>query len=203
MAGTIQSPVKGQPMRASWGAAVAAAVNSTLPMGAAGLLARQGVAGTGFAPLPSNIRDRRITAPGNPLFAIGTMDNPDAGEPVDGGSPGETEPEKCKGIVNCYYMKGGVLFKENDFKWDEENWKNGILAFKLPSTLSAQEYYPDDDEAPKPTIELYADIAAVSSAQLNDEFYIQPLYILGDDGNVKLDLRSVIGIQVFEDLRIR
>lgn len=59
MTDQVQSPVKGQPMRASWGAAVSSAVNSLLPMGSDGLLARQGVAGTGFSPLPANLRDRR------------------------------------------------------------------------------------------------------------------------------------------------
>ena len=73
MTGPIQSPIKGQPMRASWGAAVSSAVNSLLPMGSDGLLARQGVAGTGFAAQPANLRDRRATAPLHPwkVFAVG------------------------------------------------------------------------------------------------------------------------------------
>ena len=73
MTGPIQSPVKGQPMRASWGAAVSSAVNSLLPMGSDGLLARQGVAGSGFSPLPANLRDRRAASQLHPwkVFAVG------------------------------------------------------------------------------------------------------------------------------------
>lgn len=79
MAGPIQSPVKGQPMRASWGAAVSSAVNSLLPMGSDGLLARQGVAGTGFSPLPANLRDRKAAAALHPwkVFAFAQSEDVD------------------------------------------------------------------------------------------------------------------------------
>ena len=83
MTGPIQSPIKGQPMRASWGAAVSSAVNSLLPMGSDGLLASQGVTGTGFAPLPANKRDRRAAASVLP-WSFSCTEDEDSGERTGG-----------------------------------------------------------------------------------------------------------------------
>ncbi len=97
MTGTIQSPIKGQPMRASWGAAVSSAVNSLMPMGSDGLLARQGVAGTGFAPLPQNLRDRVPSAAVLPWsFACAETEDPE--------NPGEKK--RTGGWDNCRLQVG-------------------------------------------------------------------------------------------------
>lgn len=141
------------------------------------------------------------SAPGNPLFAIGTMDNPDAGEPVEDGEEGETEPEKCKGIVNCYFMRGGILDKVDDFKWDEENWKNGFLAFQIWTSIEDMPTHEDDEGeevGDYPKIEIFRDLTELCGAQANSNIYTYPLYKLNEDGGVELDLRSVINIQLFE-----
>ena len=57
----IPAPVKGQPARASWGAALTSRVNELCAMAPARGLARDGLTGTGFAALPSNRRERSVT----------------------------------------------------------------------------------------------------------------------------------------------
>lgn len=64
----IETPVRGTPLRASWAADVTDAVNALAPMSAPGLLARQGMGGTGFARVPENRRGQALT--GVSLFAI-------------------------------------------------------------------------------------------------------------------------------------
>lgn len=140
-------------------------------------------------------------AAGNPLFAIGTTDNPDAGEPVDGGSDGETEPEKVKGIVNCYYMRGGILDKAKDFKWNKEEWKDVFLAFQIWTSIEDMPTHEDDEGeevGDYPKIEIFGDLTELNAAQANSNIYTYPLYKLNEDGGVELDLRSVINIQLFE-----
>ena len=56
----IPAPVKGQPARASWGAALTSRVNELCAMAPARGLARDGLTGTGFAALPSNRRERSV-----------------------------------------------------------------------------------------------------------------------------------------------
>lgn len=127
------------------------------------------------------------------------MDNPDAGEPVDGGSPGETEPEKCKGIVNCYFMRGGVLDKVNDVKWNEEEWKDGFLAFSIAAGVTDEgEDENGGGQDDGDTIRFFESFAALSDAQRDPDFYVYPLYKLDADGGVELDLRSVINLQLYE-----
>lgn len=62
----VAIPVKGQPLKASWAAAVANRVNAIGAMVPSGGLAREGVTGTGFAALPQNRRDRRPSAADHP-----------------------------------------------------------------------------------------------------------------------------------------
>lgn len=62
----IRAPSRGEPLRASWGAAVADGVNALAPMAAPGALARQGVTGFGAQPLPQNRRERRAAAEDSP-----------------------------------------------------------------------------------------------------------------------------------------
>lgn len=73
MIGSIQTPARGEKIRASWGAAVTERVNSMSVIGGDDRLVREGATGFGFAPLPANRRLRRGkgTPPGNfePVFA--------------------------------------------------------------------------------------------------------------------------------------
>ena len=72
MIGSIQTPARGEKIRASWGAAITERVNAIAPIGGE-VLVRDGATGVGFAPLPANRRLRRgaATPPGNfePVFA--------------------------------------------------------------------------------------------------------------------------------------
>ena len=71
----VQVPSKGQPMTAQWGEDVANGLNAIRSAGQAGTHLTDGPTGTGFAPLPANLRDRRAIV-ANPLhpwkvFAVG------------------------------------------------------------------------------------------------------------------------------------
>lgn len=55
----IEIPVKGAPLRVQWGAGVANRLNSIGSFCPSGMLLSDGATGTGFSPLPKNLRDRR------------------------------------------------------------------------------------------------------------------------------------------------
>lgn len=61
------------PAQSKFGAAVARRLNASRPIAPAGSLAMSGPTGTGFAPLPANLRDRRAAAVLHPwkVFAVG------------------------------------------------------------------------------------------------------------------------------------
>ncbi|MBQ2628511.1 MAG: hypothetical protein IJG13_02430 [Kiritimatiellae bacterium] len=67
MTGAVPVPARGQPMKASWAAAVAERVNGLCAMAPSGMLARDGVGGMGAQPLPSNLRERMAAAGGRPM----------------------------------------------------------------------------------------------------------------------------------------
>lgn len=70
----IPAPVKGQPARASWGAALTSRVNELCAMAPARGLARDGLTGTGFAALPSNRRERPVVKIPGCFEYAGTVD---------------------------------------------------------------------------------------------------------------------------------
>ena len=55
----IPAPIQGQPLKSSWGAAVAESCNSMRPIGTGGLV-RDGAGGFGTEALPKNLRERRV-----------------------------------------------------------------------------------------------------------------------------------------------
>ena len=55
----LSIPAKGEPPKASWGAGVANRLNELCAMSPARTLVRDGQTGTGFAPLPANMREHR------------------------------------------------------------------------------------------------------------------------------------------------
>ncbi len=59
MTGSIPVPSRGQPLKASWGAALSSRVNELCAMAPAGMLARDGLTGMGAQPLPQNRRERQ------------------------------------------------------------------------------------------------------------------------------------------------
>lgn len=127
MVGPIQPPIKGQPMRASWGAAVSSAVSSLLPMGSDGLLARQGVAGTGFAALPQNKRDRRAASVLPWSFSCTEAEDPE--------NPGETV--RTGGWKNCILQLGYKTF----FFSPEFQVRLGYNAIEGTDTCDDGEHY--------------------------------------------------------------
>lgn len=191
-------PSIGDKISASWMRELVRYVRSITPMPGKNTRTRRTPTGTFIDALPGG---KGGDGERNPLFAIGATDNPDAGEPVEGGEEGETEPDKVKGIVNCYFMRGGILDKVDDFIWDKENWKNGFLAFQIWTSIEDVPTH-EDDEGKKvndyPKIEIFEDLVALNIAQSNSNLYTYPLYKLNEDGGVELDLRSVINIQLFE-----
>lgn len=58
MGDPIEIPVKGRPMTATWGASVAKRLNAIGSVGSARMLLFDGNTGTGFEPLPENLRAR-------------------------------------------------------------------------------------------------------------------------------------------------
>ena len=55
----IPAPIQGQPLKSSWGAAVAESCNAMRQIGARGLV-RDGAGGFGMEQLPANLRERRV-----------------------------------------------------------------------------------------------------------------------------------------------
>lgn len=79
MNGFVQVPSKGQPMTAQWGADVANGLNAIRSAGQAGMLLADGPTGTGFAPLPANMRARHGVSIPKP-FDIETRKDEESGE---------------------------------------------------------------------------------------------------------------------------
>lgn len=172
MAGPIQCPVKGQPMRASWGAAVSSALNSMLPMGSSGFLARQGVAGTGFAPLPANLRDRRPSSDRG-CFAIKSVTQQEKEE-------GETLKFTVE-FRNKYASVGGKTYDFESLGPIEDVEEDSIVALKVGATAE------DDTELAK-----FESIYALQNEQNTQEnLYVIPLYKFGPGGSVKCDFRNM------------
>ena len=92
----IPAPVKGQPARASWGAGVSSRLNELCAMAPARGLARDGLTGTGFAPLPENRRNRAPSAVLPWSFSCTEAEDPE--------NPGETV--RTGGWDNCRLQVG-------------------------------------------------------------------------------------------------
>lgn len=57
----VPVPLKGLPLRATWGAQVANRINELCAMAPAGMLVREGFGGIGAQPIPQNLRSRTST----------------------------------------------------------------------------------------------------------------------------------------------
>lgn len=185
----VQVPAKGQPMTAQWGADVADGLNAIRSAGQVGMLLADGPTGTGFAPLPANLRDRRqAKATDRSCFRLETRQD------------GEGKSELM--LVCCYYHVGGRTKHMAD-----------VSVEKLLPSLDA----PGEDggeggegEEPKPWLMCLklsgaaADPEIVSieessleSEQRSADLYILPLYrYLGRE--LQDDLRNAPNIQQWE-----
>ena len=158
----IPAPVKGQPARASWGAALTSRVNELCAMAPARGLARDGLTGTGFAALPSNRRERVAKIPG--CFEIRRPSGEDVG-----------------GFDNPYYMVGSNLYQcaeaiDMGFEFDD-----CIVALCVNTT----------SESPQAFVDVFVDFTAIQEAAKSRSVAIHPLYLIGEGGRVLADLRNI------------
>ena len=159
----IPAPVKGQPARASWGAALTSRVNELCAMAPARGLARDGLTGTGFAALPSNRRERPVAkTPG--CFEIRRPSGEDVG-----------------GFDNPYFMVGANLYQcaeaiDMGFEFDD-----CIIALCVNTT----------SESPQAFVDVFVDFTAIQEAAKSRSVAIHPLYLIGEGGRVLADLRNI------------
>ena len=158
----IPAPVKGQPARASWGAALTSRVNELCAMAPARGLARDGLTGTGFAALPSNRRERVAKTPG--CFEIRRPSGEDVG-----------------GFDNPYFMVGANLYQceeaiDMGFEFDD-----CIIALCVNTT----------SESPQAFVDVFVDFTAIQEAAKSRSVAIHPLYLIGEGGRVLADLRNI------------
>ena len=158
----IPAPVKGQPARASWGAALTSRVNELCAMAPARGLARDGLTGTGFAALPSNRRERVAKTPG--CFEIRRPSGEDVG-----------------GFDNPYFIVGANLYQcaeaiDMGFEFDD-----CIIALCVNTT----------SESPQAFVDVFVDFTAIQEAAKSRSVAIHPLYLIGKGGGVLADLRNI------------
>ena len=159
----IPAPVKGQPARASWGAALTSRVNELCAMAPARGLAREGLTGTGFAALPSNRRER-VAAKIPGCFEIRRPSGEDVG-----------------GFDNPYFMVGANLYQcaeaiDMGFDYDD-----CIIALCVNTT----------SESPQAFVDVFVDFTAIQEAAKSRSVAIHPLYLIGEGGRVLADLRNI------------
>ena len=78
----IPAPIQGQPLKSSWGAAVAESCNAMRQIGARGLV-RDGAGGFGMEQLPANLRERRVNHLLHPYTADALKPDPSPMGPLD------------------------------------------------------------------------------------------------------------------------
>lgn len=95
------------PAQSKFGAAVARRLNASRPIAPAGTLAMSGPTGTGFAPLPANLRDRRATSDLHPWKVFART------EKTDGETGEETQP------IELFVPTGSLFFGQTEILPDE------------------------------------------------------------------------------------
>ena len=159
----IPAPVKGQPARASWGAALTSRVNELCAMAPARGLARDGLTGTGFAALPSNRRERSVAKiPG--CFEIRRPSGEDVG-----------------GFDNPYFMVGANLYQCAEAIDMGFEFGDCIIALCVNTT----------SESPQAFVDVFVDFTAIQEAAKSRSVAIHPLYLIGEGGRVLADLRNI------------
>lgn len=174
----IPVPVKGQPARASWGAGITNRVNELCSMVPSRGLARDGLTGTGFAPLPANLRDRRGSAakiPGRFEITLTADEMPEGSEPEE-----QTYTATFK---NPYYDIGGKTYEmtaegESDAV-TLEGIKDGSIICLI---ISAGEIITAE-------LEKSGSLAELRESQQDVTRYSTPLYKISG-GSVVCDFRN-------------
>lgn len=164
----IEIPVKGAPLRVQWGASVANRLNAIGSFCPSGMLLSDGATGTGFSPLPKNLRDRRPPKlPG--CFEIRAPKTRDASDPG--------------GFDNPYFMVSGRMYAAPNLGEHESlaDYRNVIVALSVGLTGSSP-------SASIVTRETFADLQELAD---DADTSVYPLYEFGPNGEVKCDLRNI------------
>lgn len=208
----IPVPVKGQPARASWGAGVANRVNEIGAMFPSRGLARDGLTGTGFSPLPANRRDRRGGSARSPYpFDLTTETRETGGE--------EGETVVVHKLVRCFWMEGGILKHHEDVVLEDEEAASGFGFLAFAIELDPQQQSSGQSEGGTGVVRWFQDLAGLAAAQKDPSVYLVPLYEFKtqdedeeseeqeseDQEEVKpftlvTDLRFSPNVQVFDDV---
>lgn len=184
----VQVPAKGQPMTAQWGADVANGLNAIRSAGQAGMLLADGPTGTGFAPLPANLRDRQAKTVDRSCFRLETRQN------------GEGKSERM--LVCCYYHVGGITKHMADVSVEKL-----LPSLDAPGGAGGE---GGEGEEPKPWLiclklsgtAAEPSIVAIEESKLEDEQriadnYVLPIYrFVG--GTLQDDLRNAPNVQQWE-----
>ena len=186
----IETPSKGAPIRHSWGVAVSRQLNSTRLLQTPGMILSDGVHGFGNTPTPENKRNR--TSP----FAFPT--------------PFRMAMDEDKyGIVDCFFMVGGVMFEAKEVTFLPGKGDNGqvIPAQAIFAEAFASSYAVlviDKNKNSEAYIEAIpyekTGNSKLGERQRDPENYCYPLYKFDENGKVLIDLRLMPQIQKFEVL---
>ena len=217
MTGAVPVPARGQPMKASWAAAVTERVNGLCAMAPSGMLARDGVGGMGAQPLPANLRERAKasakTLPwlckaaadgqGEPYFTVylpaGSLVcdlSPVSAAEIDGLSPDGDADDWYK--VDAEMAAGADATLSLVVKREEHDGDEPTLSFSVETSTSGAE---DDDESNDDESEELGRVAfAVVGVDTGDgdapdrgvvRRQLESGVMLVDTAKVSVDVRSV------------
>lgn len=168
------------PAQSKFGAAVARRLNASRPIAPAGSLAMSGPTGTGFAPLPSNRRDRRqAKAADRSCFRIETRQKEDGSASAY--------------LTCCYYHVGGVTRHMDDVSVDGLIPSSGSPEDKTPRIICLKL----SGDVSSPSIVAIEENSLEGEQRIADN-YVLPLYrYLGS--TLHDDLRNAPQLQLFEE----
>lgn len=174
----VAIPVKGQPLKASWAAAVANRVNGLGAMFPSGGLARDGVTGTGFAQLPQNIRERKAAPKDVCRYAIKSIS--------------ETTPDSSSSTLtltlkNLYYDVRCQTYVATD---------EDVVINKSGASFVALQILKSGG-LPDATLVTYTSFVAMQNAQKDFSKAVIPLYKF-TDGKLECDFRTGPSVQAWE-----
>ena len=184
----VETPSKGAPIRHSWGVAVSRQLNSTRLLQTPGMILSEGVHGFGNTPIPENKRNHTSPFVMPTPFRLAMI-------------------EDRYGIVDCYFMVGGVMFEAKEVTFVPGNGDNGqvIPAQAVFAAAFASSYAVlviDKNKNSEAYIEAisYKEDGEneLGKRQRMPESYCYPLYKFDENGKVLIDLRFMPQIQKFE-----
>ena len=180
----IVAPTKGSRPRVRWGIAVTEACNAMKAIGTSALLVREGPQGTGFEPLPRNLRDRRSLAVPEPFDVAYMPESGDASEYSDA---------PVAWLVRCWWQVGGFTFVMPSQRCpaldpalasgsSSDEPFTGFIALKIATT--------DGLDGQTAEVLTYEDYAEMAEAQRDLDYVIIPLYKV-KGGTIEIDMRRM------------